>query len=305
MRPQHPGAEAVDRRDERALGGAGDLDRAELAQPQPDPVAQLGGGLLGERDGEDRRDVDPVVEHRARRSAPPAPTSCRCRRRRRAADRRRDGRSRVAAPRSRRGRSARRGSRILGSGHRDHWLRQIPGYGHPSREQFCGHGVSPPRRSAPASATARSAAPSSSAAELLGLAPVGGHDGGAELDALEEHAAGPQILAPQRLVEAGDRLASQQLADDQHVQRHLQAAVDAPASALVLGPRGAALVVAHHRAAVAVDVDAVDHAPQQHRVVTVAELQRRQRVVPASPKPNRSSSPSGRQSPLPAASCSR
>ncbi len=69
MGAQHPRAKPVDGRDERALGRAGGVvgGRAEIQFPQPaaNPVAHLGRGLLGERDREDRRDVDPVLEHRA------------------------------------------------------------------------------------------------------------------------------------------------------------------------------------------------------------------------------------------------
>ena len=62
---QDPRTEAMDRRDERPLGRARLIDRAELAQARADPLAQLPGSLLGERDREHRRDIDPVFDHRA------------------------------------------------------------------------------------------------------------------------------------------------------------------------------------------------------------------------------------------------
>jgi hypothetical protein len=58
---EHARAEAVDRRDECALGGAGLLVGTARLQRRADPVAELGGGLVGERDREDRGDVDPVL----------------------------------------------------------------------------------------------------------------------------------------------------------------------------------------------------------------------------------------------------
>ena len=68
VRTQHPRAEAVNRRDIRALGLPGRLVGAEFAQPAADPVAQLGGRLLGERDRKDRGRIDAVVEHGAHES---------------------------------------------------------------------------------------------------------------------------------------------------------------------------------------------------------------------------------------------
>ena len=62
---QHPSAEAVDGRDVGPLGAARGLVGAEFAEPPADPVAELGGGLLGERDREDLRGVDAVLEHGA------------------------------------------------------------------------------------------------------------------------------------------------------------------------------------------------------------------------------------------------
>ena len=53
----------MDRRDERTLGLACRARRAQIAQSSPNPLAQLGGRLLGERDGQDRADVDVVLEH--------------------------------------------------------------------------------------------------------------------------------------------------------------------------------------------------------------------------------------------------
>ena len=60
---QDTGAEAVDGGDERALGGPCLLKRPLLAQAPANPVPQFGGCFLGEGDGQDRADVDPVLQH--------------------------------------------------------------------------------------------------------------------------------------------------------------------------------------------------------------------------------------------------
>ena len=59
---EQPQAEAVDRRDPRAVKLAHQLGPAQLAEPRPDPAAQLGGGPLGVRDHQDRADVDAAVD---------------------------------------------------------------------------------------------------------------------------------------------------------------------------------------------------------------------------------------------------
>ena len=63
--PEQAGAEPVDGRDVSALGGAGLGVGTAGAQALADPFTQLGGGLVGERDREDRADIDAVLEHRA------------------------------------------------------------------------------------------------------------------------------------------------------------------------------------------------------------------------------------------------
>src|SRR6202008_1009313 len=102
--------------------------------------------------------------------------------------------------------------------------------------------------------------------------------------AAHEGAACPQVVAAQRLVEAADRVQAEQLADDEHVQRDLKATGGGPAAPRPPpppGPRrppGSALVVAHQRVAATVDVDAVDHPPDEDALLAVSQLQRRQRV---------------------------
>ena len=59
---QHARAEAVNRGDRRSLGRARRLVRAERPQARANPLTQLGGRLLGERDRQDRADVDAVVQ---------------------------------------------------------------------------------------------------------------------------------------------------------------------------------------------------------------------------------------------------
>jgi hypothetical protein len=65
VRAKDTGTESVDRGDEGPLGRAGFLHRPELPQPVSDSLAQLGGGLIGEGDRQDRPDLDPVLEHRS------------------------------------------------------------------------------------------------------------------------------------------------------------------------------------------------------------------------------------------------
>ena len=59
VRPQHPHAEAVDRRDPGGLGLLREPALAELEEARAHALAQLARRLLGERDREDRRRVDP------------------------------------------------------------------------------------------------------------------------------------------------------------------------------------------------------------------------------------------------------
>ena len=65
MRPQHPRAEAVDRRDPCRLGLARVLAAAELDEALAHPRPQLAGGAVGERDREDPRRPHAVLDHRA------------------------------------------------------------------------------------------------------------------------------------------------------------------------------------------------------------------------------------------------
>ena len=62
---QQPRAEAVDRRDPGGLGLARRVAPAELDEALAHARAQLAGGALGERDREDPRRRDAVLEHRA------------------------------------------------------------------------------------------------------------------------------------------------------------------------------------------------------------------------------------------------
>ena len=65
MGAQDRRAEAVDRRDEGALGGARLGVQVGGGEAVADARLQLGGGLLGEGDREDRVDRDAVLDHRA------------------------------------------------------------------------------------------------------------------------------------------------------------------------------------------------------------------------------------------------
>jgi hypothetical protein len=58
-------AQAVDRRDPGGVRLARRLWTPELEEPPPDARAQLGGGLLGERDREDSLDAHPVLDYGA------------------------------------------------------------------------------------------------------------------------------------------------------------------------------------------------------------------------------------------------
>src|SRR5206468_4732071 len=64
IRLQEPVAEAVDRRDPRAVELAGEIGATELEQPRANASAQLAGGPLGVRDDEDRGDVEPGLADR-------------------------------------------------------------------------------------------------------------------------------------------------------------------------------------------------------------------------------------------------
>jgi hypothetical protein len=66
VRPQQPRAEAVDRRHVSALRGQPGLAVAQLGQPLAQALAQLAGGLLGERDGQHAAGVDAALDHRPR-----------------------------------------------------------------------------------------------------------------------------------------------------------------------------------------------------------------------------------------------
>jgi hypothetical protein len=63
VRPEQTRAEAVDGRDVRPLGLPCLVPRAEVEQARAHAPLELGGGLLGEGDREDGRDVDAVVHH--------------------------------------------------------------------------------------------------------------------------------------------------------------------------------------------------------------------------------------------------
>jgi hypothetical protein len=58
----------VDRGDPRGLGRLREVAAAELDETRADALAQLPRGLLGERDREDRRGLDPVVDARPHES---------------------------------------------------------------------------------------------------------------------------------------------------------------------------------------------------------------------------------------------
>ncbi len=64
VRAQQPGAEAVNRGDERTLGGPGRVERPQLAQPEADALAHLGRRLLGEGDRKQRGNLEPVLQDR-------------------------------------------------------------------------------------------------------------------------------------------------------------------------------------------------------------------------------------------------
>ena len=61
---QDPGAEAVDRPDPGGVDRARVLHLPQLDEAAPDPLAQLGGRLLGEGQRQDRADGDAVLQHR-------------------------------------------------------------------------------------------------------------------------------------------------------------------------------------------------------------------------------------------------
>jgi hypothetical protein len=61
VRAQQACAEAVDRRDPRALGVAGGVVALELEEAVADPVGELARRLLGEGDREDPADLDVVL----------------------------------------------------------------------------------------------------------------------------------------------------------------------------------------------------------------------------------------------------
>ena len=171
MGPEQAGAEAVDRRDERRLGVPCRPPVAELVQSPSDPLAQLPGRPLGERDGEDPRRSHPVLVDRP--------------------DEALDEDGRLAAPgvggqEHRLPTSLDRLLLLVGEvgtrrrpghgvgGHRPA-ARQIDGWRQtPSRVQVAGRGSSPPARSSRAARSARSSAPastdSSSSVDTLSVA---------------------------------------------------------------------------------------------------------------------------------------
>ena len=65
VRAQQAPAEAVDRGDPRRLGVARQVQGVEVLKPRADPLGQLGGRLLGERDRQDRVHRHAVVHHGA------------------------------------------------------------------------------------------------------------------------------------------------------------------------------------------------------------------------------------------------
>ena len=264
-RAEHPRAEPVDRRDERTLGRARLLGRAELVQARPDPVAQLRGGLLGERDREDRGHRDPVLEHGPRESLD--------QHRGLAAAGAGVEQQVAAAP-------VDRSPLLLVEGVQGrHWLRQMPGKAQPSRDA----GLRARGEDAAAQARRQRDRPRARVLEhrleLLALSPVPGDGAVADPAVGQEHPPRAQVVAPQRLVEAAGRLELGELADHQHVERDLELAIDAPARDRVFGSRRAALVVADHGGSVGGDIDPVDRAAHQHALAVGAQGQRRQRVA--------------------------
>ncbi len=126
---------------------------AKLAQPRADPVAQLGRGLLGERDREDRADIDAVLDHGLHETLDQhrglAAAGARVE-------------QQIAVTRRSIARSLFRPVQRT-----RHWLRQIPGYAQPSRVARLRARLSAPARRAAASATARSARVRELLVELL------------------------------------------------------------------------------------------------------------------------------------------
>ena len=156
------------------------------------------------------------------------------------------------------------------------WLRQIPGYRQPSREHVCGHGVSSPVRSSAASATARAAASSSTSSSSSSVRASRSTTAfrPARLPGTRRARAGRHRRAAGR----GRRPAqAEQLADREHVQRHLQLAVLAPPRPGPVGPDAAALVVADDRLTAAVGSTSTRSITP--RTMTLVERQRRQRLL--------------------------
>ena len=259
----------MDRADPGRVDGTRVLGLAELPEPPPDPLAQLGRGLVGERQREDRADGDAVVEHRLGEALDHDRGLARAG----AGGEQR----RPAAVGDRRALLARRADHA-GASVRGSPARQMPGKRQPRLEQRSGHGSSRPACRSAAVRAASSRASSSATRERVAVDDVGPRVGAGHVVADEPARA--ELAARERLVEPGDRLVAEQVADGEQVERDLELELVGPLHA---ADDGAALVVAHDRGAAGADVDPVDAAG--HHAAVAAERERPVGVVRAAERP--------------------
>ena len=250
----------MDRRDPGALGRPRGLVVAGIAQAHANPLAQLGGSLLGERDREDLADTDPILMHSPRKALD---------QHRGLAAAGAGIEQQLAAPALDRKRLLFREPHLA-----QRPAQQIPGKRQvPSGEQRSGHGVSSPRRSVAAKRHGLSLDLSQQLLELRFAEPIPGHRVRTDVHALLVSAARAEVLPGQRLVEACDSPCLEQALRRDHVQRNLNLPVAHPSGRRPGLAFGAALVVPHdHTARIAgVGIDAVDDPAEQHLLMTVVE----------------------------------
>ena len=273
VRAQQAGAERVDGADPGGLRLAREVARAGAEQAAADPLAQLAGGLVGERQRQDLADLDAVVQHRLdeplghhRRLA-------------RAGVRRQQPRPLAGADRL-----ALLAGQRRALAHRRHCSapRQMPGYWQPFGPQVSGRAAIRPACRSAATRSASSRAATSAAVERAVVDEVlddvvrGGER--ARVGAVADQPASARVLGADRLVDAGQRPQAEQALDREQVELHLQLALLLPDGAAI---DRVALVVAHDRvAAGGIDVDPVDAARDAH----AGQLERRRGAFAVAPE---------------------
>ena len=248
IRAEQPVAEAVDRRDPRAVELACEIGATGLEEPRPDARPELARGALGERHDEDRADVDAALH---------GPDE--------ALDD--DGRLAGAGARGDEHRPAGvDGDRLLGvrglgldDGAHGRLTRQMgPRSHHDGHEPPFGSCRTCPSRMRPDEAASAVGGLVDERPERLVVEVVARREPRHELlaSARAEHAAGA-ALPRQRAVEASHRLHSEQVAEDEHVERDLELELGLDPCRRV-GALAALVVLDDAARGERVEVDAVD-----------------------------------------------